>query len=84
MPEIFKEIKKLGNISKKKCLMFLIVVLFCLVLDEVNARKAIDKNSKLIEIGYVKNKRYGFHVCMNILIFFLGQDKPGINSKASK
>ena len=57
MPEIFKEIKKLGNISEEEMFnVFNCGIGFCLVLDEVNARKAIDKNSKLIEIGYVKNK----------------------------
>tara|TARA_B100000073_G_scaffold143312_2_gene117896 strand:+ start:3506 stop:4498 length:993 start_codon:yes stop_codon:yes gene_type:complete len=58
MPEIFKEIKKLGNISEEEMFnVFNCGIGFCLVLDEVNARKAIDKNSKLIEIGYVKNKK---------------------------
>ena len=57
MPEIFKEIKKLGNISEEEMFnVFNCGIGFCLVLDEVNARKAIDKNSKLIEIGYVKNR----------------------------
>ena len=29
---------------------------FCLVLDKVNAKKAIEENSELIEIGFVSDK----------------------------
>ena len=57
LPNIFAEIKELGNISEEEMFnVFNCGIGFCLVLDEENAKKAIKENPKLIEIGFVSDK----------------------------
>ena len=57
MPEIFKEIKELGNISEEEMFnVFNCGIGFCLVLDKENAKKAIEENLELIEIGFVTDR----------------------------
>ncbi len=57
MPEIFNEIKELGNISEDEMFnVFNCGVGFCIVLDKENAKKAMEINSELIEIGFVSDR----------------------------
>ena len=57
LPNIFEEIKELGNISEEEMFnVFNCGIGFCLVLDKLNAKKAIKENPKLIEIGFVSDK----------------------------
>ena len=57
MPEIFNEIKELGNISEDEMFnVFNCGVGFCIVLDRENAKKAMEINSELIEIGFVSDR----------------------------
>ena len=57
MPEIFSEIKELGNISEDEMFnVFNCGVGFCIVLDKENAKKAMEINSELIEIGFVSDR----------------------------
>ena len=57
VPEIFEEIKALGNISEEEMFnVFNCGIGFCLVLDKENAKKAIEENSELIEIGFVSDR----------------------------
>ena len=57
MPEIFNEIKELGNISEDEMFnVFNCGIGFCIVLDKENAKKAMEINSELIEIGFVSDR----------------------------
>tara|TARA_B100000073_G_C23697781_1_gene559064 strand:- start:601 stop:1593 length:993 start_codon:yes stop_codon:yes gene_type:complete len=57
MPGIFNEIKELGNISEDEMFnVFNCGVGFCIVLDKENAKKAMEINSELIEIGFVSDR----------------------------
>lgn len=57
VPEIFEEIKVLGNIPEEEMFnVFNCGIGFCLVLDKENAKKAIEENSELIEIGFVSDR----------------------------
>ncbi len=57
VPKIFEEIKTLGNISENEMFnVFNCGVGFCVVLDKKNAKKAIEANPKLMEIGFVSDR----------------------------
>ena len=57
LPKVFNQIKELGSISEEEMFnVFNCGIGFCIVLDQINAKKAISKYPELIEIGFVKER----------------------------